>query len=601
MRSLGASRWGAVTREFLGLLCLGAAVVLCLGGFVWSVLTGPPPGSELWLGVVLLLGVVGGLLHLMPGSKVASATPGLRLIGRSLSLLLVDQHTSVILWASGAAQELFGSSPELVGRTLARVRPEWAAERTRSLLALSSERVTATDREGPWLRGEAVFWADACALRTPGAPAQLLVALQEVSDRHGLQEQLTRESEALADADRRLASLEREAAELRARVQELFCNSLEGLLLIETESYTIREANPAACELLECGESELVHQALSNLLPAAEAPSQLRLLKRATSQPERLEGLVLQAASGRQVQVRASVRLAELEGQALLVLRFYEVGEKYRLEAALEEATARLHRNLRGLEIANQRLEAANRAKSEFLATMSHEIRAPLNAIIGFSELLEAAPEDRLPARERQFARDVRKAGEHLLALISDILDLARVEAGRMELASEPVALRPLVEGVCAVARGLAQPRHIPLVVEMGGDELGVWGDERRVKQVLFNLLSNAIRYGPAERPVVIRASAEEDMVRVEVRDEGPGVPVEYQERIFEEFGTLAVPGSASAPGVGLGLPLSQKLIEQMGGKLTLDSEAGRGSTFSFVLPRYTPPTPQEQPQATGN
>ena len=147
------------------------------------------------------------------------------------------------------------------------------------------------------------------------------------------------------------------------------------------------------------------------------------------------------------------------------------------------------------------------------------------------------------------------------------------------------------------MARALAQPRHIALQVSVESPDLGAWGDERRVKQVLYNLLSNAIRYGPAETPVEVVARREDDMVRVEVRDRGPGIPLEYQELIFHEFESLPVAGRTAPQGVGLGLPLSQKLIQEMGGKLTLESETGKGSSFSFTLSLYRPPGPDRAPQ----
>ncbi|NLO73346.1 MAG: PAS domain S-box protein [candidate division WS1 bacterium] len=513
-------------------------------------------------------------------------------LGKGIPLLRVQTATGKILWASAAAEELFGVPHGLAGRALADLSPEWAGSRVRRLLSRLAEGQEAVREQAePWLHAEGEFlWAEVTVLPREEGTEEAFLVLREVSDMRRLEHELAEATTSLRAAAREVSALTRKLAAAEAQREALWENPFVAVLWAETESYTIRATNPRACELLGYSPEELVYRPLSDLDASESLEYSPALVKCVSAGPQQLEYAVFRGAGGERLQVQAAARPVQAGGETLVQVVFYPLERTYRLEAALEEATRRMRQHARDLERTNQDLEAANRAKSEFLATMSHEIRTPLNAIIGFSQLLEIAPEEHLAPRERQYVQDVRQAGEHLLALINDILDLARVESGRMQIEHEPLALRPLIQGVCSVARSLAEPRRIPLQVTVEPPDLGAWGDERRVKQVLFNLLSNAIRYGPPEQPIEIEARPEGDMVRVEVRDHGPGIPLEYQERIFLEFESLPTEGLHEPAGTGLGLPLSQKMVERMGGKLTLESEAGQGSTFGLTLPRYVAP-----------
>ena len=228
-------------------------------------------------------------------------------------------------------------------------------------------------------------------------------------------------------------------------------------------------------------------------------------------------------------------------------------------------------------------LETASRHKSDFLATMSHELRTPLNAIIGFSEVLHEQMFGELNERQRAYVNDVLAAGRHLLSLINDVLDLAKIEAGRMELELSQVAIPDLLKSAVSMHSERAERGGIALALTTEPAEIGITADERRVRQIVFNLLSNAVKFTPAGGRVDVSARLDDGRVEVAVADNGPGISSEYLGTIFEEF-EQATDGRKDE-GTGLGLPLSRKLVELHGGRLWVESEPGQGSTFRFTLP----------------
>jgi signal transduction histidine kinase len=230
-------------------------------------------------------------------------------------------------------------------------------------------------------------------------------------------------------------------------------------------------------------------------------------------------------------------------------------------------------------------LETASRHKSEFLATMSHELRTPLNAIIGFSQVLKEQMYGELNAKQADYVDDVLSSGQHLLNLINDILDLAKVEAGRMELHPATFALPELLENAVSMVRERATRQGISVTIATDPSVSLMEGDERKVKQILFNLLSNAVKFTPGGGQVTLASSAADGQVEISVRDTGVGISAEDQERIFEEF--YQVGASRTQEGTGLGLALTRRLVELHHGRLGVESEPGVGSTFTVTLPLH--------------
>jgi signal transduction histidine kinase len=236
------------------------------------------------------------------------------------------------------------------------------------------------------------------------------------------------------------------------------------------------------------------------------------------------------------------------------------------------------------IEDKGRQIEAANRHKSEFLANMSHELRTPLNAIIGFSEVLLDPTLQVSDEEQRQFLTDVLSSGKHLLGLINEVLDLAKIEAGTMELQIETALMQDVVDAVANTMRSLAAKKSIDLRVD-SDESLGSFPmDGARVKQVLLNLVGNAIKFTPEGGKVWMRTGSKDGYVRVEVGDTGPGIAAEDQERIFLEF-QQAGSDAGKPQGTGLGLALAKKFVEMHGGRIWLESEVGKGSRFFFTLP----------------
>jgi signal transduction histidine kinase len=228
-------------------------------------------------------------------------------------------------------------------------------------------------------------------------------------------------------------------------------------------------------------------------------------------------------------------------------------------------------------------LESASRHKSDFLATMSHELRTPLNAIIGFSEVLHEQMFGELNERQLAYIDDVLAAGKHLLSLINDVLDLAKIEAGSMELELSEVSIPEVLRSALSLHSERASRGAIELSLTTEPEEITIRADGRRVRQVVLNLVSNAVKFTPAEGRVDVSARLDDGQVEVGVADTGPGIAPDELGTIFEEF-KQATDGRR-AEGTGLGLPLSRKLVELHGGRLWVESAAGNGSTFRFTLP----------------
>jgi signal transduction histidine kinase len=229
-------------------------------------------------------------------------------------------------------------------------------------------------------------------------------------------------------------------------------------------------------------------------------------------------------------------------------------------------------------------LEATSQHKSEFLANMSHELRTPLNAIIGFSQVLREEMFGEVNQKQAEYLDDILSSGNHLLSLINDVLDLSKVEAGQVELEVGPFSLREALERGVVMVRERATKEGVQVALAAGPEVDLVEGDERRIKQVIFNLLSNAVKFTPAGGVVDVSAAQVDGEMRISVADTGPGIAPGDYERIFEEFQQTET-GVEQREGTGLGLALSKRLVELHGGRIWLESELGRGSTFVFTLP----------------
>jgi signal transduction histidine kinase len=233
--------------------------------------------------------------------------------------------------------------------------------------------------------------------------------------------------------------------------------------------------------------------------------------------------------------------------------------------------------------------EATNQAKTQFLANMSHELRTPLNAIIGFSEMLQEGLAGNLTNKQAEYVRYVVNSGRHLLKLVSEILDLSKVEAGKMSLQRELVAPAPIIEAAVATLLPLAQRRGVALKTSLAPELEQLEADPLRFKQILYNLLSNSIKFTPTGGSILLAADLVDDHLQLIVADTGIGMCEEDLSHLFRDFQQFGEAGEARDSGTGLGLSLTKKLVELHHGSIAVESELGVGTRFTLLLPLRAP------------
>ena len=275
---------------------------------------------------------------------------------------------------------------------------------------------------------------------------------------------------------------------------------------------------------------------------------------------------------GRMEWAMETVRSIVYRGKRAVLGNFMVVTEQRRIMAQLEQKTSEL--------------EEASRAKSEFLASMSHELRTPLNAVIGFSELLLDGIPGEVNDEQKQCLEDILTSGRHLLTLISDVLDLSKVEAGKMDLRPESLDLADVIDEAVQTVKPMVDEGGQEVVLSIPEDMPQAYADAAKVKQVLLNFLSNAAKFTPPGGKITVEATAEDGYCRVSVTDNGIGIREEDQERVFDVFVQGEALPDSTRKGTGLGLALARQFVELMGGRVSVESEYGKGSRFSFTLPR---------------
>jgi signal transduction histidine kinase len=255
--------------------------------------------------------------------------------------------------------------------------------------------------------------------------------------------------------------------------------------------------------------------------------------------------------------------------------------QTFAAQSVLAIQNARLFREI---EDKGRQLEVASQHKSQFLANMSHELRTPLNAILGYTELILDDIYGETPPKMRGVLDRVQRNGKHLLGLINDVLDLSKIEAGQLTLALTDYSIKDVVHSVFAAVESLADEKKLALKIDLPNNLPVARGDERRLTQVLLNLVGNAIKFTD-QGEVKIKAAAANGAYTLSVCDTGPGIPPGDQAKIFEEFQQADSSATKKKGGTGLGLSIARRIIELHGGRIWVDSEVGKGATFSFTLP----------------
>jgi PAS domain S-box-containing protein len=480
------------------------------------------------------------------------------------SIIAADLEGRILLWNEGARRIYGYDAEEIVGKHVRLLRDPSSLEReggTQDILRVAIQQgkweglIVRRRRNGETFPARVVE----TVLRDPtGEPIGFLMISQDLSEDERLHQQL-------------VASEEYNRGLIEANVDALMTTDLQG---------TITDANRRVEELTGRPWTQLIGTPLKDCFSdparAEEAIRRVLVEHRLTN----FEA-ALRAADGRAVTVAFNAATFRGRDDRVrgVIATARDVSEQKRLRQELEERNAELL-------VQNQRVQEATRHKSEFLAIMSHELRAPLNSIIGFSDFLLSQPGANPDPAWREYMEDILKGGHHLLQLINDVLDLAKVESGRLELNPEPFSPRAAVEEVCSVVRPLAREKGVHLTAETAPELESVVLDPLRFRQILYNLLSNAVKFTPTEGRVDLRIVRQGGHhLALTVEDTGIGISADDLPRLFREFQQLDAGPGRRYEGSGLGLSLTKRLVELQGGSIGVVSEVGKGTVFTVILP----------------
>ncbi len=510
-----------------------------------------------------------------------------------LAIIAVDAEDRVTLW-NESAERMFGwSETEVLGHPLPIPLPQ-----------ADQFGPTGGPRSGPQ-HGIESFLTRKDGVRVP--VSLWTAAIASNGGRLTLLADLTE----LREAERSRADLverERAARELAVAGQRfsLLLEAAPDAILEVDPQGRIVLANNEAQRLFQRSGEELVGLPVEALLPERFRDGHLAHRAHYGARPVRRPmgaGLDLYAVRKDGTEFAVDINLSPLpggpeEGHVMCVLR--DVSERRSAEGKIRMLNQSLERRSSELAAANQELssrnqevERANRLKSEFLASMSHELRTPLNTILGFSELLSELNAGPLNEKQKRFLTHIQHDATHLLALINDILDLSKIEAGRLELRLEEFPMAVAAAEVLISVRPLAVTKGISLESQLD-TELVIQADRLRFKEILYNLLSNAIKFTPSGGRVWLASSVAEGSVCMQVRDTGIGIAPGDQQEIFESFRQVSATTKGVREGTGLGLAITKRLVEHHGGKIWVESEPGKGSSFFFTLRLSQPKEPTD-------
>ena len=493
-------------------------------------------------------------------------------------MIALDRNGLVRLWSRGAEQIFGWSAQEALGQPLA-----VAAELLDCQLHSGHEapELVCPRKDGRMLH---VSFSTAALLNEQGGIVGKVVIAADITAR--------RESE---QEWRELVESEREAreqAKAEGRFRELLEAAPDAIFEVDADGRIVL-LNAVAEKVFGYTRDELLGQPVELLIPfdlrGRHEHHRSAYSAHPTTRPMG-SGLDLyaQRRDGVRFPVEISLSPVKSEGGLRVSVIIRDVTERKQTEqkihAIKETFTRELSATNQELELRNREVERANRLKSEFLASMSHELRTPLHTIIGFSELLTEELEGPLNQKQKRFLNHIHQDSLHLLELINEILDLSKIEAGKLDLHRECFDIASALVEALSSARGLAAQKSIEIdTFAQGG--ISVCADRLRFKEILYNLLSNAVKFTPDGGRVRIDVTQADGMASISVTDTGLGIPPEEHKSIFHEFYQVGATTKGVREGTGLGLAITKRLVDQHGGKIWVESELGKGSRFTFTLP----------------
>ena len=382
--------------------------------------------------------------------------------------------------------------------------------------------------------------------------------------------------------------------ESEERFRRLSDATFEGIVI--NDKGKILDVNQTFATMFGYDMSELIGMSVLKLMTPEFRDVTLRNILSGFEQPYESVGL---RKDGTTFPIEIRAKATQYHGRMVRIGAIRDVTARKQAEEALQKAhdelELRVQERTRELEVTSERLRKANRAKSEFLANMSHELRTPLNAIIGFSEVLRDGLCGELNQEQLESVLDIHASGEDLLQMINDILDLSKIEAGKMEFQLDIFPFDDILQSIQSVLGNMIEKKGQYLTASVPDDLPHIYADKTRFKQILYNLLSNAVKFTTEGGSIAVTASYDDNQFLFEVEDTGVGIRKEDMENLFKEFVQIDSSYSRQHEGTGLGLALTKKLVQMHRGRIWAESEYGKGSKFSFALPRILSQKPGEE------
>ena len=486
---------------------------------------------------------------------------------RDYGIFMLDPAGHVATWNQGAERIKGYKADEIIGRHFSCFYLQEDLLRGKPDHALRTATTEGRYEDEGWrLRKDGLrFWANV-----------VITALTDDSGKLRGFSKITRD----ITERKRAEELLRETEE---RHRKLFDNNPHPTWVYDRQTLRFLAVNRAAVKQYGYSSDEFLTMTLKDIRPPEDVPQLLEEVDTVRDGDEKIGIWKHRKKDGTEIDVEITSYAMSFGGRSAEVVVAVDVTQRKRDEAEKHRFTQRLAASNRELELRNREVERATKMKSKFLANMSHELRTPLNAIVGFSDLLAEGTSGQLNDKQKRFVNHIKQGSAHLLQLINDILDLSKIEAGQLELRSEEFAVRNALPEVLSTIHPLAVAKNIRIEQEVKSKSL-VKADRVRFKQILYNLLSNAVKFTPKEGRVAIECVDYWDFVRVSVTDTGIGIRPEDQKVIFDEFRQIEGSADSVNEGTGLGLAITKRLVEQQGGQISVESELGKGSRFTFTL-----------------
>jgi PAS domain S-box-containing protein len=487
---------------------------------------------------------------------------------RDYAIFMLDPAGNVASWNEGAQRIKGYEAQEILGRHFSCFYPPEDVQSGKPKLELQVAVTDGRYEEEGWRKRKdgSRFWAD--------------VVITALRDRAGTLRGFSKITRDVTERKQTEEALEKSRENLRVLLEV----APDAVVTVDDQGKIVM-VNAQTEKLFGYRRNELLGEKVEKLIPEKVRQGHSHHRQGYSSKPHpRAMGAGLELnglrKDGTEFPVEVSLSPIHTSEGFRVISSIRDVSERKKTQRQIEQQN-------RELELRNREVERATKMKSKFLASMSHELRTPLNAIVGFSDLLAEGTPGQLNDKQKRFVDHIKQGSAHLLQLINDILDLSKIEAGQLELHSEDFQVSDALPEVLSTIRPLAMAKNI-LVEQIVATQTPVHADRVRFKQILYNLLSNAVKFTPKGGSVSIECSETGNRVSLSVTDTGIGIRPEDQRMIFEEFRQVEGGSAAAQQGTGLGLAITKRLVEQQGGQISVQSELGKGSRFSFTLPSGT-------------